>query len=246
VTLEYLSDDQVARYGRFAQEPSPQELEAFFRLDESALEIALTKRRPHNRLGWAVQWGTVRMLGAFVSRPSKVPPKVAAFVADQLGIDDPSLLAGYPDRQTTQYEHAKEIRSLLGVRDFEDGELELRQHIAGRVWMSNEGPRALFGRTMFFGRLGEVRHAYRDGMENQLGALGMALNSVIFWNSLYIDAAVRELEAGGLTVSPEIRSRLSPLIHDHINFHGRYPIVRSHPGQRLRPLRDPRAEHDAG
>jgi hypothetical protein len=40
VTAEYLSSDQVARYGRFAQEPSPQELEAFFRLDESALEVA--------------------------------------------------------------------------------------------------------------------------------------------------------------------------------------------------------------
>ena len=59
--------------------------------------------------------------------------------------------------------------------------------------------------------------AYRQGMENQLGARS-GLNAVL-WNSLYMDAAVRELEAGGLTVSPEIRSRLSPLIHDHINFY---------------------------
>ncbi|MCY0923541.1 MULTISPECIES: Tn3 family transposase, partial [unclassified Streptomyces] len=73
-------------------------------------------------------------------------------------------------------------------------------------------------------------------------ALGMALNAVIFWNSLYIDAAVKELETGGVSISPEIRSRLSPLVHEHINFHGRYPIVRSHPGQALRPLRDARAE----
>ncbi len=146
MSVEYLSDDQVARYGRFAQEPSPQELEAFFRLDEAALEMAGSKRRPRNRLGFAVQWGTVRMLGTFLSQPAKVPPGVAAFVADQLGIEDPSLLEGYPERQTTQYEHAKEIRALLGVRDFEDGELELRQYVAGRVWVSNEGPRALFDR----------------------------------------------------------------------------------------------------
>ncbi|MCY0963419.1 transposase, partial [Streptomyces sp. H27-H5] len=73
-----------------------------------------------------------------------------------------------------------------------------------------EGRHAL-GRAMFFGRLGEIRHAYKDGMENQLGALGMALNAVIFWNSLYIDAAVKELETGGVSISPEIRSRLSPL-----------------------------------
>ncbi len=60
-------------------------------------------------------------------------------------------------------------------------------------------------------------------------------------NTLYIDAAVKELEAGGLSISPEIRSRLSPLVPEHINFHGRYPIVRSH-RDGLRPLRDPRAE----
>ncbi|MEV7871007.1 Tn3 family transposase [Streptomyces sp. NPDC088124] len=84
-------------------------------------------------------------------------------------------------------------------------------------------------------------HAYREGMENQLGALVMALNAVVWWNTLYMDAAVKELEAGGLTISQEIRSRLSPLVHEHINFHGRYPIVRSHGDGVLRALRDPNA-----
>lgn len=101
--------------------------------------------------------------------------------------------------------------------------------------------RHALARRIFFGRLGELRHGYRDGMEYQLGALGLALNAVVFWNSLYIDAAVRALEATGLTVSPEIRSRLSPLVHEHINFHGRYPTVRSQLGNTLRPLRDPNA-----
>ncbi|THA32296.1 DUF4158 domain-containing protein [Streptomyces sp. A1277] len=123
MSVEYLSDVQVARCGRFAQEPSPQELEAFFRLDEAALETSGTKRRPRNRLGWAVQWGTVRMLGTFLSQPAKVPPGVAEFVADQLGIADPSCLSDYPERLPTQHEHARESRSLLKVRDFEEGEL---------------------------------------------------------------------------------------------------------------------------
>jgi hypothetical protein len=38
VTVEYLSGDQIARYGRFAGELSAQELEEFFRLDTLALE----------------------------------------------------------------------------------------------------------------------------------------------------------------------------------------------------------------
>ncbi|MBV9026946.1 MAG: Tn3 family transposase [Streptomycetaceae bacterium] len=148
MSVEYLSDDQVARYGRFVGEPTVQELESFFRLDTEALEIARSKRRSYNRLGWAVQWGTVRMLGTFLSEPAAVPTGVADFVAEQLGVDDPSCLKQYPERLPTQHEHAREIRRLLKVRDFEEGDLPLREYIAGRVWVSNEGPRALFDRAV--------------------------------------------------------------------------------------------------
>ncbi|MBB5109583.1 Tn3 family transposase [Streptomyces spectabilis] len=54
-----------------------------------------------------------------------------------------------------------------------------------------------------------------------------------------MDAAVKKLEADVITISKDIRSRLSPLVHEHINFHGRYPIVRSHGDGALRALRDP-------
>jgi hypothetical protein len=95
-----------------------------------------------------VQWGTVRMLGTFLSAPSEVPPGVAAFVAEQLEIDDPSVLKAYPERLPTQHEHAREIRRLLEIRDFDDADLRLREYIAGRVWVSQEGPRALFDRAV--------------------------------------------------------------------------------------------------
>lgn len=78
MTVGYLSEDQIARYARFVGEPSVQELEEFFRLDAVALEQAAAKRRSHNRLGWAVQWGTVRMLGTFLSEPAGVPPRAIA------------------------------------------------------------------------------------------------------------------------------------------------------------------------
>lgn len=87
--VEYLSAEQEARYGRFATEPSPGELEQFFRLDTRALELARAKRRSATRLGWAVQWGTVRMLGTFLTEdPTAVPASVVRFVAEQLGLDD--------------------------------------------------------------------------------------------------------------------------------------------------------------
>ena len=107
-----------------------------------------SKRRSHNRLGWSVQWGTIRMLGTFLSTPAEVPDVVTRFMAEQLDIDDPSCLKLYPDRLPTQYEHAREIRELLRYRDFDEGELELRSYVASRVWNSVESRRALFDRAV--------------------------------------------------------------------------------------------------
>ncbi|MGH3184780.1 MAG: Tn3 family transposase, partial [Streptosporangiaceae bacterium] len=72
-------------------------------------------------------------------------------------------------------------------------------------------------RRVFFGNLGRLTRGYERGMENQLGALGLGLNAITWWNSLYIDAAVKRLAADGLGISPEIRARLSPLVFEHIN-----------------------------
>ncbi|MFI9825924.1 hypothetical protein ACIHFC_37115 [Streptomyces sp. NPDC052013] len=46
---------------------------------------------------------------------------------------------------------------------------------------------------------------------------------------MYIDAAVRKLEASGLAISPEVRSRLSPLVHEHINSAQRRTATASRP-----------------
>ncbi|WP_460761900.1 DUF4158 domain-containing protein [Nocardiopsis oceani] len=57
----------------------------------AARELAVGKRtRPTRptRLGWAVRWGTVRMLGIFqADRPTRVPERAVAFVSDQLDVD---------------------------------------------------------------------------------------------------------------------------------------------------------------
>ena len=45
-------------------------------------------------------------------------------------------------------------------------------------------------RIVFFGNLGRLMRGYERGMEDQLGALGLGLNAITWWNSLYIDAAV--------------------------------------------------------
>ncbi|GAB1327911.1 hypothetical protein ACE1SV_22500 [Streptomyces sennicomposti] len=94
-------------------------------------------------MGWVVQWGTVRMLGTFLTEdPTAVPASVVRSVAEQFGTDDEHF-AGYGARSQTAYEHAWEIRDEYGYRDFAAGEAELREFLAARVWSSLEGPRAL-------------------------------------------------------------------------------------------------------
>jgi hypothetical protein len=151
VPVEFLSGEQVARFGRFAADPSPLELERFFRLNGEALSLARGKRRDENRLGFAVQWGTVRMLGSFLTEdPTAVPPAVAAFVAEQLAIPDPACLRVYAERPMTAYEHQWEIRRECGYREFGSGEPELREFVGARVWALEEGPRALFDRAVLW------------------------------------------------------------------------------------------------
>ena len=149
--VEFLSDEQVARFGRFAADPSPVELELFFRLDAGALRLLRRKRRDENRLGFAVQLGTVRMLGTFLGEdPAAVPGAVTEFVAEQLGIPDPACLRAYGERPMTAYEHQWEIRREGGYREFSDGEADLRAFLAARVWALEEGPRALFDRAVLW------------------------------------------------------------------------------------------------
>src|SRR5215469_1867138 len=77
-------------------------------------------------------------------------------------------------------------------------------------------------RAVFHGKRGELRQRYREGQEDQLGALGLVVNIIVLWNSLYIEAAVQQLAREGVPILPQDVARLSPLMFDHINLLGRY------------------------
>ncbi len=107
-----------------------------------------------------------------------------------------------------------------------------------------EGRHSL-ARVVFHGRRGELRQQYREGQEDQLGALGLVLNIIVLWNTIYIDAVLKQLRQEGYPIRDEDIARLSPLIYDHINMLGRYLFVISESiikGE-LRTLRNP-ADHE--
>ncbi|MDQ2710225.1 MAG: DUF4158 domain-containing protein [Actinomycetota bacterium] len=143
---EFLTDAQVAGYGRFDGVPSRGDLERFFVCDEVDRKLIGGRRGEHNRLGLMLQATTVRYVGRFLEDPLDVPWPVAEYVAAQLGITDASCVKRYTDRPMTAYEHAWQIRDAYGFRVFEDVEAtaQLRQFLDGREWTHAEGPGALF------------------------------------------------------------------------------------------------------
>ena len=103
-----------------------------------------------------------------------------------------------------------------------------------------EGRHSL-ARVVLHGKRGELRQRYREGQQDQLGALGLVINTIVLWNTIYMNAALEQLRRDGYRVLEEDVARLSPLIHGHINMLGRYSfaVPESVVNGELRPLRDP-------
>lgn len=111
-------------------------------------------------------------------------------------------------------------RQMKGMRNLNEDRHDLARHI-------------------FHGRKGELHQAYRDGQENQLGALGLVLNCVILWNTVYLDRALTALRDQGYPVLEGDVARLSAYIRKHINVHGHYSFQLAILAGGWRPLRAP-------
>ena len=115
VPVEFLTDEEAARYGRYSGPLSRPVLEKLFYLDDEDKQLIERRHRPHLMLGFAVQLVTVRYLGTFLNDPLDVPTEVIDYVAGQLGIEDPSRVKRYTERRPTRFEHQEEIRRAYGA-----------------------------------------------------------------------------------------------------------------------------------
>lgn len=143
--VEFLSDEQAAGFGRFVGELSQPDLDRFFYLDDADRDLIAVRRGDHNRLGFAIQLGTVRFLGTFLADPLDVPSGVVEYLAAQLELAEPFVAKKYTQRLPTVHEHAREIRAAYGFRDL-DGPLteELTLFISSRAWTHGERATVLF------------------------------------------------------------------------------------------------------
>jgi hypothetical protein len=146
--VSFLTAEQERRYGRYAGEPSTDQLARYFHLDDADRELVMAKRWDHMRLGFAVQLGTVRFLGTFLDDLAEVPPGVIADLAQQLGIGKPDCVVVYREGRA-RWQHAREIRVRLGYREFNDPftRFRLARWLYALCWTGTDRPSVLFDRA---------------------------------------------------------------------------------------------------
>jgi hypothetical protein len=143
--VEFLTEDQQRRYGCYTEEPSPLQLARYFHFDDRDHQLIARHQSDHTRLGFAIQLSTVRFLGTFLPNPTQVPANVVTYVANQLGLDDPTCLEHYHSRDT-HWDHTTQIQQAYGYRDFHDPRevFRLLRWLYSRAWLSAERPSVLF------------------------------------------------------------------------------------------------------
>lgn len=133
---------------------------------------------------------------------------------------------------------AGRINKTLYLLNYVDDE-DYRRRILTQL---NRGEsRHAVARAICHGQRGEIRKRYREGQEDQLGALGLVTNALVLWNTIYMQAALEYLQEQGDEILIDDEARLSPLSHKHVNMLGHYSFTLSEQvmkGQ-LRPLKHP-------
>jgi len=106
-----LSEEQ--RAALLALPDTEAELVRYWTLSRDDLRTIVSRRRPHNRLGFAVQLCALRYPGRLLRPGELIPQRPLAFVADQIDVT-PEVLADYAVRGPTRYEQLDTLRDVFG------------------------------------------------------------------------------------------------------------------------------------
>ncbi|WP_133138078.1 Tn3 family transposase [Legionella rowbothamii] len=146
MAVDFLTEEQKARYGQYVEEPNDIQLARYFHLDKTDLAFITERRGDQNKFGFALQITSARFLGTFISDLSRIPLNIKTFIAEQLSISDITVLDEYAKRDTTKREHTALIRKYYGYRDFNElpWAFRLSRLLYARAWISNERPILMF------------------------------------------------------------------------------------------------------
>ena len=113
--VRWLTESEQRRLTRFPDRIAENEIVTFFTLTESDRRRLAKLRGSGNRLGFALQLGTLRQIGFVPENLTEAPVSVVEFLAEQLSTA-PELLADYGSRSQTRTDHLSEIEAYLGFR----------------------------------------------------------------------------------------------------------------------------------
>jgi hypothetical protein len=88
-----------------------------YTLSPDDLAVIARRRRPHNRLGFALQLCALRYPGRLIRPGEPVPMEVVRFLGEQLDID-PDAIGDYATRAPTRYDQLDSLREVFGFRSF--------------------------------------------------------------------------------------------------------------------------------
>ncbi|MBL7478731.1 Tn3 family transposase [Legionella bononiensis] len=145
--VDFLTDEQYQSYAKYPETLTQDQLDKYFYLDDKDKELIKACRRDYNKLGYAIQLTTVRFLGTFLANPIDVPNQVVHYIAKQLAIELPVVLASYMDRKATRLDHCGEIKTVFDYKDL--GGIwgyRLTRWLYDQAWYGNERPSILFER----------------------------------------------------------------------------------------------------
>ena len=108
------------RSALFALPQREADLLRHYTLSDEDLQNIGARRRPRNKLGFALQLCVLRHPGRLLAPGEFVPPAVVGFIGRQLDLAGDEL-AHYAVRSETRHEHLSELRRLYGFRSFSGG-----------------------------------------------------------------------------------------------------------------------------
>lgn len=88
-----------------------------YTLSPDDLAVIARRRRPYNRLGFALQLCALRYPGRLIRPGEQEPLEVVRFLGEQLDID-PEVIGDYAARAPTRYDQLDTLREVFGFRSF--------------------------------------------------------------------------------------------------------------------------------
>ena len=107
-----------------------------YTLADDDIEYIRSRRRPHNRFGFALQLCAFRYPGRLLSADEIIPAEITEYLAAQLGLKSADLMR-YAHRLETRREHLTDLRAIYGYKMFSGGGARDL-----KVWLEHEAETA--------------------------------------------------------------------------------------------------------